>query len=181
MGPRSPRRGRAPARLQLEQQALALEAASIAGQAPVGPDDAVAGNDDRDRIAAVGKPDRARGGGPAHTPCELAVGRRLPVWDLPQRLPDAALEGRAANHKRDVECGALAVEVLGQLPAHVRERLVGRPPLRVDRCRGAALLHEQAAKGVAVADQEQLAYRAFHSVVEERFVHASRTASGAAA
>src|SRR5258708_36848244 len=44
-----------------QQPALALQAAAEAGEGAVGADDAVAGDDDRDRVGAVGQPDRAHG------------------------------------------------------------------------------------------------------------------------
>src|SRR5918998_6712654 len=45
--------------LVLEQGALGVQAAGVAGERPVGADHAVAGDDDRDLVAAVGPPDRA--------------------------------------------------------------------------------------------------------------------------
>ena len=48
--------------LELEEQLLALEAAGVAGEGAVGADDAVARDHDRDRVAAVGEADGARGG-----------------------------------------------------------------------------------------------------------------------
>src|SRR5204862_290777 len=53
------------ARLEVEQRALALETAAVAGEAPVGADDAMARHDDRDRVAAVGVADGARVEDPA--------------------------------------------------------------------------------------------------------------------
>src|SRR5690349_17841856 len=45
--------------LQVEQGSLAVEATAVAGEGAVGADHAVAGDDDRDRVAAVGGADDA--------------------------------------------------------------------------------------------------------------------------
>ena len=54
-----PRRIVQRAGLVLDQPSLEIEAAAIAGQRPVRPDDAVAGDDDGDRVASIRGPDRA--------------------------------------------------------------------------------------------------------------------------
>ncbi len=69
-------------------------------------DDAVAGNDQRDRVGAAGLADRACRGD--HLARELAVGARLAGRDVEDRVPDAALERRAlgaigtVNRKRGI-------------------------------------------------------------------------------
>ena len=68
--------------LELEQRLLALEPAGVAGERAVGADHPVARDHDRDRVAAVGQPDRARGGvGLAEPVRDLAVRRGLAVAD----------------------------------------------------------------------------------------------------
>ena len=71
VGVRAGARGRATWRSWWSSQAFVVESAAEAGQAAVGADDAVARHDDRDRVAAVRRPDRpgpcrrGRAGGPA--------------------------------------------------------------------------------------------------------------------
>ena len=87
--------------LELEQELLALQPAGVAGEGAVGADDAVARDDDRDRVAAVGQADRARGGvGAAEAVRDLAVRRGLAVADLAQLAPDPLLERRADRGER---------------------------------------------------------------------------------
>ena len=85
----------------LEQRALGVEAAGVARERAVGADHAVAGDDDRDLVAAVGAADRA--GDAADLARELAVGARLAVRDLAQLGPDVELERRAVLGEREVE------------------------------------------------------------------------------
>ena len=54
-----PRRVGTAGALQLQQRLLAVQAAAVPGQRTVGTDNPVAGDDDRDRVAAVGGADRA--------------------------------------------------------------------------------------------------------------------------
>src|SRR3954451_13544273 len=110
--------------LVIEQRALGLQPARVARQRAVGADHAVARVDDRDRVAAVGAPDRA--GDAAELTGQLAVGDRLAVRDLAQARPDGALEGGAVLGQRQVERGPLAGEVLVELALHLGERTVVR-------------------------------------------------------
>src|SRR4051795_3982961 len=96
--------------LDLEQGLLALDAAGVAGQRAVGTDHAVARDDDRDRVAAVGQADGARGGvGLAEPPRDLAVRRGVAVADREQLAPDRALELAAGRVERQVELLEVAV------------------------------------------------------------------------
>src|SRR5262249_32620354 len=82
--------------LVLQQPALAVEAAAIAGERAVLADHAVAGHDDRDRIAAVDHADRAHRVGTADGLCELAVAPGGAGRNPAQRRPYLPLEHRAA-------------------------------------------------------------------------------------
>src|SRR5215213_9120200 len=66
-------RGGAAGALVVEQPDLAVDPAPVAGHRAVGPDDAVAGDDDAHGVAAVGQADRPGGARPAHPPGQLAV------------------------------------------------------------------------------------------------------------
>src|SRR5215207_10009892 len=109
-------------RLVGEQRPLALEPAAVADERAVGADDAVARDDDRDRVAAVGETDRAHGARVAELVGERTVGRRLAVGDLEQQRPHALLEGRSGRAELELELRALAGEVLGELPGGPGER-----------------------------------------------------------
>ena len=80
----------------------------------VGADHPVAGDDDRQRVGAVGGADRARRRGLADAARELAIGDRGAERDLAQRCPDAQLEGGAGRAERQRERPAGAGEVLAR-------------------------------------------------------------------
>jgi len=122
----------------VEQRTLDVEAAAEAGQGAVGADEAVAGQDDRQRVAAVrradgaGRPRRAEHAGLL----AVAAGRR--VRDLRERQPRAPLEVRRRREvEREVEGRALAREPGAQLAGRRREDGVVRR--RLDRNRGRRL------------------------------------------
>ena len=77
----------------------------------------MAGEDDRDRVAAVRRADRPHGRGPADPVRLLAVGAGLAVGDLGERLPGCELERGAVEVEREVERRARAGEVLVELAA----------------------------------------------------------------
>jgi hypothetical protein len=83
-----------------EQPALALDTASIAGEAAVRADDAMARHDDADRIVSVREPDGARRIRRTDAPRQFAVRRRAAELDFAQRAPDGALEVRTAKRQR---------------------------------------------------------------------------------
>src|SRR5436309_12822296 len=99
------------ARFVIEQPLLYWEAAAEAGERTVGTDDAMAGQDDADRIGPVGGAERARRG-------RDAEGRRLPAIagggaerELGQRRPRRQLEPRPVEIERNIECRSRAGEV----------------------------------------------------------------------
>src|SRR5215475_4026177 len=120
------------ARLEVEQEPLAVEPAAVAGQAAVRADHAVAGHDQRHGVAAVRRSYRAGAVGAADLLGDLAIAAGLAVRDRQQRVPDVLLELGAAHVELDVELDALAREVLVELLDHIRERLACIAPLGVD-------------------------------------------------
>src|SRR5581483_11355867 len=78
-------------RLEREQRALAREAAGVAGEAAVRSDDAVAGHQDRDRVASGRRARGARAAGGAGAAREGVVGDRLAERDRRDRLPHRLL------------------------------------------------------------------------------------------
>src|SRR4051794_10780632 len=121
----------ADARLEVEKDALAADLAAVAGHRPIGADHAMAGDHDRQRVAAVGGADGAAGGGPADRAGELAVARRLAVRDREQSRPHGALERRPARRERQVEARPLPGEVFGELRGgRAQAALVAHPARR---------------------------------------------------
>src|SRR4051794_38852264 len=110
------------ARLELEQGALHLDPARVAGERAVGADDAVARHDDRDRVQRVRAADGAARRGPADPRRDLGVRRGLAVRDRANLVPHAPLELRAGEPELEVELGALAREVLLELDRGGRQR-----------------------------------------------------------
>jgi hypothetical protein len=109
-----------------EEPAFAVEPAAVADQRAVGPDDAMARDDDGDGVGAVGGADRANGGGRSDADGEVPVARCRPGADRPQRVPDATLEGRAGRaHGDPVERGEVSREVslepIEDRPRRIRE------------------------------------------------------------
>src|SRR5262249_23229327 len=84
----------------------------IAAEAAVGPDHAMARHDDRDRVRAVRRADRADGARLADHACDLAVRDRPPERDATERRPHLPLECGPSRVERDVgERRAVAGEV----------------------------------------------------------------------
>src|SRR5690606_6273877 len=114
---------------QLQQEMLGRQAAAEAGEGAVGADHAVAGQDDRQRVAAVGGADRAHRCGAADAQRKLRIADGAAIGDIPQRQPYLALERRALRRQRQLEAAALAIEVFLQLVARLaQQRMVAGHP-----------------------------------------------------
>ena len=101
---------------QRQQLSFYAEPSGIARQAPVCPDDPVAGNDDGDGIAANGAADslgrHARDAGLLRNPlCNVPVGHCPAVGNGHQDAPDPLPEGRAAKIQRREKVRLAAVEI----------------------------------------------------------------------
>src|SRR3954452_10515884 len=103
----------------VEQLALHIQAAGIAGALAGRAGGAVAGDDDRDRVHGVRVADGA--GDAADLARELPVGDGLAVRDLDERVPHAPLELGAAGREPQVEPLAVTGEVLLELGGDVGE------------------------------------------------------------
>lgn len=84
-----------------KEPALAPESTSVAGERGVPADQAVAGNDDRYRVLAIGSPYRARRRRVPEGSGENPVAPGTARSDAAQSLPDSALERRPAGVDRD--------------------------------------------------------------------------------
>src|SRR5262249_61061382 len=117
--------------LEPRERVLAVEPPAVARQRAVLPDDAVAGDDDRDRRMPDARADGADDVGSAGAARELRVADRGAVRDLEQLGPDGELEIGAHEIELDVERPSLAGEVLLELGDDRGERLrVALRPVR---------------------------------------------------
>src|SRR5579872_542301 len=143
----------------LEQPALALEAAAVAGERAGRADQPVTRNDDGDRVVAVGVPHRPRRARTAEVRSELAVGAGLAVGDVGEGVVDAALERGPAGLHREVECSTFAREVPADLLDGLGETVRVLSPAVVGR--GVPLVrHEEAAQHAVVPPEGETAERA---------------------
>ena len=85
-----------------EQLALAVEPAGIAAERSVAADDAVARDQHRDMIVAIGGADRADRLGLADRRRDLGIAARLADRDLAQLAPHRFLEGGAGDVDRQL-------------------------------------------------------------------------------
>jgi hypothetical protein len=81
----------------------------------------VTGDDDRYRIGAVGRADRAYRRRPADGSGDGAIAAQLAVADLLQRLPNRHLEWCAAKVQRHTKVAQVALKVGGQLFGQIVE------------------------------------------------------------
>src|SRR5207244_1712978 len=120
--------------LVLEQPTLAVEAAAVARQLPARSHHTVAGDDYRDRVLAVGRPNGARGAHIAQAASQVAVAHGRAVGDGAEGVPHAPLERRARGVEWQIEGRSSPGEVLVQLlPSPLQHRarplLTPWPPL----------------------------------------------------
>jgi hypothetical protein len=101
--------------LKTEQPFLPVEPARVARELAGRADEPVARDHDRQRIAGVRAAHGPRAVGQTEAQRLLTVRARLAVRNLCERKPRAPLKLRPAGIEREVECAALAGEVLGQL------------------------------------------------------------------
>lgn len=99
----------------LEQPFLAPQTATITDQLAVFADDAMAGYDDGDRVAAVGGSHGPYGCRSTDTPCNILIGCRAAIRNRLQALPDLLLEFGSAQGQADIEFVALSLEIFGHL------------------------------------------------------------------
>src|SRR5262245_55829079 len=80
-----------------QEPALSFQPAAVFHQRAAGADQAVAGQDDADRVGAVGVADGAHRAWRVETGRERAVAQRGACGNVRQRLPDLLLERRAGD------------------------------------------------------------------------------------
>src|SRR5215469_8185400 len=98
-----------------EEFLLDREASAVSGEFAAAADDAVAGDDDRDGIGAVGQAYGTRCVGVADASGKFPVGDGFSVRDAAETLPDGLLERRALRGEGEVEGFKLPGEVGAQL------------------------------------------------------------------
>src|SRR5215469_1297855 len=96
---------------ELQELAFRLDAAAagIADELAVGAGDAVARQEDRQRVAAAGNTDGARLD--IKRAADFAVRARLAIRDRGHRRPDALLVLGPFRHQRQIEIATLALEI----------------------------------------------------------------------
>ena len=99
----------------LQQPAFAIHTACITGKQARTADDAMTGNDDRDRIPADGDPEGSDGIRCADLLGELTIGECFAFGDVFERLPDFLLK-LGTDDEVELRHGspALATEVTGE-------------------------------------------------------------------
>src|SRR2546422_6403465 len=113
--------------LVLEEPAFARRPAAEPRELAARADHAVAGDDDGDRVPAVGRTDCAGGADVAQATRQLAVAYRRAVRDGAQGAPHAPLKRRAGRVQRKVERRTVPGEVLRQLIAGTGQEATRRP------------------------------------------------------
>src|SRR6202790_2717916 len=81
----------------VDQRLLAFDAPAIACHRSTGPHDAMTGDRQGDRVLGAGLSDCSQRFGAAHTAGELRVGQGFSKRNRAKRIPNTALEWRAAN------------------------------------------------------------------------------------
>src|SRR5262245_66538315 len=130
-------------------------------------------NDDRYRVAAIRRADRARGFRIADPPRQFAVTHRRTVGNPSQLSPDALLKRRAAGRKGQIELGQFAREICPKLISGLPEQSVIAPPI-ADRLRPAFMLfHKQLGDRLSIRREKQFADRTVECGVENSGIHIS--------
>src|SRR4051812_26848723 len=88
-----------------EQPTFTVEPARIAAERPVAADHAVAWNQHRDMIVAIGGADRANSLGLTDRGGDVGIAARLARRDFAQLAPDGFLEGRPGDIDRQIADG----------------------------------------------------------------------------
>lgn len=90
-------------RFEFEQAAFPLEAPSVAPELSRGAERAMAWDDDRDRICAIGSADGATGARPSDTSRDFGVRAGLAAWYRAELLPYTPLKRGAADIERQFQ------------------------------------------------------------------------------
>jgi YihY family inner membrane protein len=157
---RSPPTPRRVALLVRQEPCLGLEPARVAGERASRPDHTVARDDDRERVLAVGGPDRAHRLGPAERARDVRVRARLAEGDPCEHGPDGTLERGATGRERQVEGSPGAGEIRRELRAGLGERRARRVDVDRARARGSGVrAEEHADERAALLDERDGADR----------------------
>lgn len=108
----------------LEQPALLVEAAGVAGERAVGADDAVAGDDDGDAVLAVRGADGAIGADASDGARDVAIGDALVLIPCGRLGLEASASGDSGTNEANTSPSSLAPSSIG--PSGDRMRTVAR-------------------------------------------------------
>src|SRR5690606_12317959 len=113
-----------------QQFALAFHAPAVAGELAVAAHDAMAGNHHRQAVGRAGAGHGAYRPGLLQPIGQLGVAEGGAGRNVPQGLPDAGLEGGAANVQRQVQAAPRVLDHCDHLVHHGGEVVVRGPQLR---------------------------------------------------
>lgn len=99
----------------VEEPAFDVGTPQVARQAAVAAENAVAWDDDRDRVTPDRATDRLRAARPTEGVGEIAVRDGIAIRNFEERLPDALLKWRPGEVEREVKCPSRAVQIFGEL------------------------------------------------------------------
>jgi hypothetical protein len=156
---------------QRQQLLFDWQAPAVAGELAVGPDHAVARNDDRNRIGSIRQADRAARVWTADSPRQFTVRDRLAMEDLQQFVPDLPLKGRAFGGEVNVE----GLEFSSKIRAKLANRITqcGRVFMTVipQRSLMRLSLKPDLLQPALASDQQQLPKGRFAIRIERGFLH----------
>lgn len=101
---------------EVEEILFAPQSAAVSTEGSVASDDAVAGDEDGDGVFAVGAAHGALGAGATDATGKLGIRSSGSAGDVPEGVPDAELEIRAAHVEGQGEIGSAAEEIPAQFP-----------------------------------------------------------------
>ncbi len=134
-----------------------MHAAGVPGQLAITADDAVAGHDDGQWVAPIGRTDGTHGPGSMYGAGDVAIRGCFAVRDRRQRLPDRTLKVRASQCKGQVEGSPLSREVVAQLLGCPEAGFLCVLPRRVGLVRVGAFVEVDSREAAGLPPQQLLA------------------------
>src|SRR5258708_19090940 len=159
-----------PNAFELQKFFFYFQPAAVTGECPVGPDDSVTRNNDRDGVTVIGLAHGAKSVWASNFPGQFGVRTRLAVRNAAQSIPAFLLEVSADQVEFEIKIAQLAAKI-GSDFFHVRSQ-VGRrfdPDFVPGRCRQLAAMKLQAAQSAIRRREKQSSSRRVHQRVVDGF------------
>jgi hypothetical protein len=137
------------------------QATAVAGEFSVAADNAMTGDDDGNRIGAVGQADCPRSVGIAEAAGELAVRDGFSVGDFAESFPDGELEYCARGREREIEIFQVSREVGAELTDGFLQAFRVFMPRGIGRCRATSVHKIDAAQAGVIGGEQERAEWAF--------------------